>query len=82
MRYGFVKWYIFYITCHFLLAAHCQNNSASEKETEALEECEFPYFTPIVARFCTYKRDLSEANKDALMSNGMESLRDSAYMET
>ena len=54
--------YIFYITCYLLLAARCQNNSASEKETAVLDECEFPDFNPFVARFRTYKRDLSETN--------------------
>ena len=48
----------FYL-CHSLLAARCQNNSASEEETEVLEE----------------------ANKVALMTNVMESLRDSVYMK-
>ena len=73
--------YIFYITCHFILAACCQNNSASEEETEVLEECEFPDFTPFVARFRIYKRDLSETNKVVFMSYGMESLKGSVYMK-
>ena len=73
--------YNFYITCHFLIAARCQNNSVSEEETEVPEECEFPDFTPFLARFRTYKRDLSETNKIVLMSDGMESLRDNALMK-
>ena len=73
--------YKFYIICHLLLAARCQNNSASVEETEVLDECEFPDFTPFVARFRTYKRDLLEANKVALMSNGMQILRDNVYMK-
>ena len=64
-----------------LLAARCQNNSASEEESEVLEECEFPDFTPFVARFCTYKSDLSETDKVALMSDGIESLRDNTFMK-
>ena len=51
----------------------------SAEETEVFDECEFPDFTPFVARVCTYKRDLSDTNKNALMSTGMESLRGSVY---
>ena len=57
---------IFNIHVIFLLAARCQNNSVSEEETEVPEECEFPDFTPFLARF---------------MSDGMESLRDNALMK-
>ena len=73
--------YNFFIICHSLLAAPCQNNSASDEDTEVLEECEFSDFTPFVARFCTCKRNLSETNEVDLMTNGMESLRDNAYMK-
>ena len=62
--------YYFYIIFHFLLATCCQNNSASEEETEVVDKCEFPDFTPFVARFRSYKRDLSEANKVILMPKG------------
>ena len=46
-----------------------------------VEERHLVDFTPFVARFRTYKRDLSDANKIALMSTGMESLRDSVHMK-
>ena len=46
-----------------------------------VEEGHLVDFTPFVARFRTYKRDLSDTNKFVLMSTGMESLRDSVYMK-
>ena len=60
--------------------AHCQNDSVSEETTELLEECEFPDFTRFVARFRTYKMDLSDTAKTALMSDGMES-RGNTFMK-
>ena len=45
-----------------------------------LEELEFPDFSPFMARFRKYKKDLSETAKDALVSDGMESLRNNELM--
>ena len=80
MRYGFIKWYIICIVYHLIFAAHCHNNSASEEDTEVFEESELPDFTPFMARFRSYKKDLSDVNKMTLMTEGMESLRDSVFM--
>ena len=44
------------------------------------EESELPDFTPFMARFRSYKKDLSDVNKMTLMTEGMESLRDSVFM--
>ena len=80
MRYGFIKWYIICIVYHLIFAAHCHNNSASEEDTEVFEESELPDFTPFMARFRSYKKDLSDINKMTLLTEGMESLRGSDFM--
>ena len=69
------------IVCHSLLATCCQNTTASEEDTEVVEEGDLIDFTPFVAKFRTYKKDLSEADKFALMTDGMENLRDSVYIK-
>ena len=40
-----------------------------------------PDFIPFLARFRSYRRDLSEVDKMVLMSNGMEKLRDNGLMK-
>ena len=71
---------IFILHVILLFAARCQNNSASEEDTEVLEECEFPDFSPFMAKFCKYKRDLSDTTKVAFMSDGTETLRNNELM--
>ena len=46
------------------------------------EESELPDFIPFMARFRSYKKDLSEViiNKKTLMTEAMESLRESNFM--
>ena len=55
--------YILYVI--LLFAACCQNNSVADEETGVLEEMEFPDFSPFMARFCKYKKDLSDTAKVA-----------------
>ena len=50
-----------------------RKKNASEEDTEVFEESELPDFTPFVARFRSYKKDVSEVNKRTLMNEGMES---------
>ena len=64
-----------------LFVVHCSNNSASEEDTEVLEELEFPDFSPFMARFRKYKKDLSDTTKIVFMSDGMESLRNNELMK-
>ena len=47
----------------------------SEEDKEVFEEGELPDFTPFMARFRSYKKDLSEVNKMTLMNEGMESFK-------
>ena len=71
--------YIF-IICYFAVAARCKNKSASEEDTGAIEDIEFPDFPPFMGQYRKYKNDLSEMAKIALMTNGMESLRNHELM--
>ena len=61
--------------------AYCQNNSASEDKSEVVVECSSPDFSHFVAKFCSYRRELSDTDKVAFMSNEMEKLRDNALMK-
>ena len=72
---------IFVLYVILLFAARCQNNSVSEEYTEVLDELEFPDFSPFMARFRKYKRDLSDTAKVAFMSGGMEMLRYNELMK-
>ena len=72
---------IFVLYVILLFAARCQNNSASDVETGVLEEMEFPDFSPFMARFRKYKKDLSDTAKVAFMSDRMESLRNYELMK-
>ena len=63
-----------------LFVARCKNNRASDEDTGIIEGIEFPYFSPFMAYYCKYKKDLSETAKIAFMTNVMESLRNNYLM--
>ena len=58
--------------CHFTICCSSQNNSASDEDTENIEELSFPDFPPFMASYRTYKKDLPEAAKTAMITSGME----------
>ena len=64
-----------------LFAARCKNNSASDVDTGMIEELNFPDFSAFMASFRKYKKDLSDTAKVALMTDGMEMLRNNELMK-
>ena len=57
------------------------NNSSDDEEDGDLDIPEFADFDPFMATFCTYKKGLSETDKQALMMKGLSNLRESQYMK-
>ena len=76
---------MYYMTLHaifiFFLNVRCQNNSVSEDESEVLVDFSSPDFIPFMAKFRSYRRELSDTDKVAFMSNEMEKLRDNTLIK-
>ena len=84
-RYGlfFIKSDIQCITLYviFIFNVRCQNNSASEDESEVLVDFSSPDFIPFMAKFRSYRRELSDTDKVAYMPNEMDKLSDNTLMK-
>ena len=54
--------------------------SEYDQDTGVVDEIEFPDFSPFMANYRKYKKDMSDTAKIAFMTNGMESIRNNELM--
>ena len=64
----------------FAVAARCKNNNASDEDVGIIDELEFQDFSPFMAQYRKYRRDMPAADKTAFVNNGMDTLRNSEHM--
>ena len=67
--------------CHIAILSRIKNNSTPDEDIENEEGLEFPDFDSFIAPFSKYKKDLSEAERQAFRIKKLDELKRCSRME-